>query len=83
MSDLRKDLDRAARAERLLSDELLTEAFMALEDAYIEHWRNSKVLDADGREKLWQAVQIVGKVRSHLERAINDGKFAAAELNKI
>ena len=83
MSDLRKDLDRAARADRLLSDELLTEAFMALEDAYIEHWRNSKVLDADGRERLWQAVQIVGKVRAHLAQVITDGKMAAAELNTL
>lgn len=79
----RADLDRATRADVLLRDELLVEAFEGLERLYIEHWKDSLALDAPGRERLWQAVQIVGKVRSHLKNVIANGTLAAADLKNL
>lgn len=86
MSDenkLIRDAGRGVRARQLIDDELLAEAFKTLEDAYTAGWRNTTVDDAAGREKLFLAVNIVGKVRDHLNRAITDGKLAAAELREI
>src|SRR6516164_2652292 len=86
MTDENKlDMDavRGVRAEALLSDELLTEAFRTLEDAYTAAWRSTRIDDIAGREKLFLAVNIVGKVKDHLTRAIADGKLAQTELKAI
>lgn len=86
MSDeikLHAAMARQARAEALMRDELLVEAFTALETAYFEGWKNSPARDTDGRERLWQAFQIVRKVHDHLQAAITDGKIASAEVEQI
>ena len=75
--------DRAARAQSLLENNLLTEAFQELEDSYTAAWRNTHVDEAQAREKLFLAVNIVGKVRDHLAAVVTNGKLAAAELKQI
>ena len=75
--------ERAARADALLRDELLTEAFAALDRDYIKAWRETAVRDTDARERLWQACQVVAKVRDHLTNAVNGGKLAQRELNDL
>lgn len=86
MSDpvrLAQDEARGMRAERLLADELLVGAFDRLEADYIAAWQASKYNDTDGRERLWQAVQIVGKVKAHLASVVTDGTLAKAEIAQI
>ena len=80
---LRRDLDRAARADRLINDELLQEGFDKIEAEYIAFWRDSAVLNTEGREKIWQGLQILGKVKNHLAVVLRDGAIAAAELNQL
>jgi len=74
---------RAARAEALLDDELLSESFDALEKDYVAAWRATTVDDAAGREKLFLAINIVGKVRDHLAGIVANGKLARAELKEL
>lgn len=74
---------RGVRAQRLLEDELLIEAFKALEDAYTQGWRSTTIDDVSAREKLFLAINIVGKVKDHLSKAVSDGKLAQAELKAI
>jgi len=86
MSDegvLERAAARAVRAEALLGDELLNEAFAELEKSYIAAWRATTVDDAAGREKLFLAINIVGKVRDHLAGVVADGKLAQAELKEL
>ena len=86
MSDesiLERATERAARAEALLGDELLSESFDALEKSYIAAWRATTVDDAAGREKLFLAINIVGKVRDHLAGVVADGQLARAELKEL
>jgi hypothetical protein len=71
------------RADELLNDELLTEAFTALEASYISTWRATSIDDAAGREKLFLAINIVGKVRDHLASVVANGKLAQAELKEL
>ncbi len=71
---------KAARAQRLLADEHLTEAFTGLEEAYTSAWRSTTIDDVSGREKLFLAINIVGKVRGHLQKIVSDGSLAATEL---
>jgi hypothetical protein len=74
---------RAVRAQALLDDELLAEAFNALEASYTSAWRRTTIDDAAGREKLFLAVNIVGKVRDHLSSVVANGKLAQAELKEL
>jgi hypothetical protein len=78
-----RDAGRAIRARQLLDDEMLVEAFKTLEDAYTLAWRSTYAGDIAAREKLFLAVNIVGKVRDHLTVAVTNGKLAQAELNEI
>lgn len=85
MSDdkLQRDIVRGAHATELLKSELLQECFATLERDYIEAWKTTPARDTDGRERLWQAVNIVGKVRDHLVKVANDGKLAQRQLDDL
>jgi hypothetical protein len=74
---------RALRAQNLIGDDLLAEAFKALEDSYTAAWRATTIDQVAAREKLFLAINVVGKVRDHLTVVLNDGKLAAAELKQI
>ena len=76
-------INRGARAQALLNDELLQEAFVKLEADYIKAWRESAPRDDGAREKLWLAVNIVGKVREHLVIAMTGGNLAQREINDL
>jgi len=80
---LNADLARRARAEALLGNELLQEAFARLEDRYIEEWRVSQFRDTDARERLWQAVNILRKVKDHLGKIVADGSLAQREIDQL
>lgn len=77
---LNRAAERAARADALLRDELLQEAFATLERDYVKAWRETAARDTDARERLWQAVQLVAKVRDHLAGIVAGGNLARREL---
>ncbi len=85
MSDdkLHNEITRANRAKELLNDELLVNAFKTLEDAYISMWRSTSPDQGDAREKLYLAINVIGKFRDHLTAIISNGTIATAELNKL
>ena len=74
---------RAVRAQELLDDELLLEAFHTLEESYISAWRATTIDDMAAREKLFLAINIVGKVREHLAAVVANGALAQAELREL
>jgi hypothetical protein len=80
---LNTDLARQSRALALLQDEILQEAFARLEERYIDEWRVSQFRDTDARERLWQAVNILRKVRDHLAKVVADGKLAQREIDQL
>jgi len=73
-SRLEQAMTRAARAQNLLDHELLSEGFAALEQGYISAWRATTIDDVSAREKLFLAINIVGKVRNHLASVVADGR---------
>jgi hypothetical protein len=80
---LNKAAERGAQARRLLEDDLLREAFDTLDRDYTRAWRATTARDTDARERLWQAVQVVAKVRDHLTHVVNGGKLAQREMNDV
>jgi hypothetical protein len=80
---LNADIARQARAQALMADELLQEAFVRLEHRYIEEWRVSQFRDTDARERLWQAVNVLRKVKDQLGKIVSDGKLAQREIDEL
>ena len=80
---LNQDIVRAAQAEALLRNELLESAFSGLETQFMDAWRLTQVRDTDARERLWQAVNVVGKVQDALRVHVNNGKLAQRQLEAI
>jgi hypothetical protein len=74
---------KAVRAQQLLDNELLSEAFRTLEDSYTAAWRATTIDDVAAREKLFLAINIVGKVHDHLTAVVANGKLAQAELKEL
>jgi hypothetical protein len=81
--NLEEKVTRGNRAQRLLEDEMLTEAFAKLEHEYVTQWRNTEFRDQDARERLWWAARVVGKVREHLLIVAKNGQIAERELHAL
>lgn len=77
---LRQDAAKAIQAQQLVDNEIVTEAFDNLEASYIAAWRSTLVSDITAREKLFLAVNVVGKVREHLFAIVANGSLAKKEL---
>lgn len=75
-----EEQDRGAKAEALLRNPMLQEAFQMLEEKYLDAWKNSPVKAQDGREKLFQMYQNLKAVQGHLEEVVNTGNLAKAQL---
>ena len=82
-SALERAVAKAVRAEALLDNDMLADVFDTLEKSYIAAWRATTIDDAAGREKLFLAINIVGKVRDHLASVVANGKLARAELKEL
>lgn len=82
MSDA--ELQRMNNAKRLMDDPALTDAFKSLEDTYLTYWRDNTALDdVAARERLWQAIHIVAKVRNHLITVAAGNSLPMQDLEKL
>ena len=74
---------RGAQAQALLENDIFKEAIKTLHDDYIATWKISPVKDVEGKERLWQAVNILGKITDHIAKVIVDGRIASKDLAAI
>jgi hypothetical protein len=79
---LRKQMDEGAKAEVELNHPATAKAFAKVEADLIHAWRNTDARDSIGREMAWMALTALGRVRSALMTAIDDGKVASAEIEQ-
>lgn len=79
----RRALEQGARAQGLLDNPLLHEAFAALEARYLSEWRNSMLDDVVGRERFWLAVCTIGHVRAHLQQIAAGGRLSEVQLQSL
>jgi len=69
---------RERRAQALVDDELLNEAFDTLKEDLMNRWSNSGSTDLEARESIWLAMRLLDRIRSHLISIIETG-----QMNKI
>jgi len=81
--DLRRDTERAARAQALMEDEILKEAFSRLEASYTEELFTTGARDTQAREALYLAVNVLRKVRGHLNTLVQGGNIAQKQLDDL
>ena len=67
---------RLQRAQSLVNDELLNEAFDTLREEMMQRWENSASSEVDARESLWLGLQLLARVRRHIHSIIETGKMA-------
>ena len=73
-------VDRAARAQRLREDRLLTEAFDGVKAAWLDALLTSAYGQAELREHCYRNIAALEEVKGALFRFVQDGKIAAAEI---
>lgn len=76
---MKQEQRRAEDAERLLNDPLMVEAFQTIESAIIDRMKLLDVGATDAQRNLIVTLQLLGKVRQHIEQVIVTGKLAAME----
>lgn len=81
MEDKLRAAIEQARIARPMWEDVLGPIFSEIESNYSAAWRATAPRDVQTREKLWLAVTVIGKVREHFARFVNDGKLAQADLN--
>lgn len=68
------------RANEILENEVFQQVFSDIELEVIESWTNSPVRDQEGREKLWQYLTLLRKVKARLTTTLETGKLAQMDL---
>ena len=68
------------RAREVIENEAFIAAFDATEKEVIEQWMQSPARDQDGREKLWQYLSMLRKVKANIQTTLETGKLAQLDL---
>ena len=69
-------IERGTKADKLLKDPLLIEAFDLVKQALTNKWEHSPARDKEGREYLYLMIKATNDARGYLEQAVRDGKVA-------
>lgn len=81
MTTLETRLHDGTRAKEVLENEVFQAVFQRIEQEVIDQWTNSPARDEVGREKCWQYLMLLRKVKTHLTSTLETGQLAELELN--
>lgn len=70
----------ASRAREVLDNEAFQQAFADIEKELTETWKSSPQRDVEGRERLFVALTMLGKVKQTLQASLDAGKLALLTL---
>lgn len=79
---LRNEAARGLRANELMADELIVEAFDTLNARLTSEWASSPVRDTEGRERIWLMQKLLKSVGDHLNEIATTGKLGALQLEQ-
>ena len=77
---VRRATARGRRAQAILEDELVVEAFTAIERRAHQAWAHSLPADSEARDLAYRDLRALRAFRAELEAFIRDGKVAEREL---
>ena len=76
------EIARATQARQIVEDPIFREAADGLKSQLMEQWEQSPARDTEGRERLWLAVSLLGKLEAHLLQVMQTGKMAQFQLKE-
>ena len=65
--------ERERRAQSLINDPLLNEAFDVLKEDLMNRWNHSGSTDLEARESIWLAMRLLDKIHAHVTSIIETG----------
>ena len=71
---------RAAAAQRLMDDPMLTEALANIRLAATNAWQSTATADTQAREFAWLTVKVVNRIEAELQSVIDNGLIAARRV---
>lgn len=77
-----QQLERAGKAERLLQDPMLIEAFDLVRTQILNNMENGPIRDREGLHECQLMLKLLRGVRANLEQAVRDGKVIVASLEE-
>ena len=80
---LNSDVAHGEKAQALLRNEILQEAFEFLEKQYHEAWANSSIDQQKPRETVFMMVTTLKTVKQHIENVVVTGKLANDQLKQL
>jgi hypothetical protein len=80
---LAKENDRGVRAEILLKDELIQEAFTTLKENYKDEIIKTEIGDNEHRLNLLVHYKTLEKIEDHLKEIVITGKLANEQLKSL
>ena len=83
MDKLETQLRRGKRAQALLDDPLLKQAFEDLLETYKEQIFNTNFADDEKRRSLWMAYNMLDKIKGHLQTVMEGGRLAQKDLELL
>lgn len=81
--DLQDRIGTGLDAEGVITSPAFALAFEQIETELTEAWKRSPQRDADGRERIHLALNLLLKVRTKLESMVQDGKLAQSRLEEL
>ena len=83
MDKLETQIRQGKRAQVLLNDPLLKQAFEDLLETYKNEIFNTNFADDEKRRSLWMAYNMLDKIRGHLQTIMESGKLAQKDLELL
>jgi len=65
--------ERERRAQSLINDPLLNEAFDVLKEDLMNRWNHSGSTDLEARESIWLAMRLLDRIHGHINSIIETG----------
>jgi len=75
-----EEVRRGLRAQALLADPLVADAFAALDSHCIEEWRRAGPRDVETRERLWLMLKLTERLKQHFASLVEDGRLAGERI---
>ncbi len=83
INKMEKQIREGKRAQVLLNDPLLKQAFEDLLETYKQEIFNTSFADDNKRRSLWMAYNMLDKIRGHLQSIMESGKLAQKDLEQL
>lgn len=71
------------RAKEILDNEVFQQVWTDIEQELIDAWKTSPQRDEEGRRRLFDAVTMLGKVKSLIQSTLETGVLAVKELEYL